>query len=41
MPLYEIMPEFVHPVLGKGIKTLIRDSKDRGKVTLYERNFKR
>jgi 2-amino-4-hydroxy-6-hydroxymethyldihydropteridine diphosphokinase len=41
MPLYEIMPDFVHPVIGKKIKILIRDSGDRGKVILYERNFKR
>jgi len=36
VPLAEIMPDFVHPVLKKDIKTLLRECKDKGKVRLQD-----
>ncbi|MDE5612347.1 MAG: 2-amino-4-hydroxy-6-hydroxymethyldihydropteridine diphosphokinase, partial [Odoribacter sp.] len=32
VPLAEIMPDFVHPVLGKNIATLLEESPDRLQV---------
>lgn len=31
-PLYEVMPEFIHPVLGKSVAELLEESPDTGQV---------
>lgn len=36
-PLNEIAPEFVHPVLGKDIFTLLGECRDKGKVKLWRK----
>jgi len=34
-PLNELIPEFVHPVIGLSIHTLLNKCQDQGKVTIY------
>lgn len=34
-PMAEILPDLIHPVLGKPIKKLLQDCKDTGKVKVY------
>ena len=36
VPLCEIMPDFVHPKMGKTIANLLRTSSDKGEVALYK-----
>jgi 2-amino-4-hydroxy-6-hydroxymethyldihydropteridine diphosphokinase len=36
VPFSEIAPDFVHPVLGKNIKTLLKECKDKGHVRLHD-----
>ncbi|MCU0461785.1 MAG: 2-amino-4-hydroxy-6-hydroxymethyldihydropteridine diphosphokinase [Bacteroidales bacterium] len=36
VPLAEIAPDFVHPVLKKNIKTLLTECKDKGIVRLHD-----
>ena len=39
VPLSEIMPEFVHPVLGKSIRHLLKISEDTAGVSKYHREL--
>ncbi|MCU0455257.1 MAG: 2-amino-4-hydroxy-6-hydroxymethyldihydropteridine diphosphokinase [Bacteroidales bacterium] len=36
VPFSEIAPDLVHPVLGKDIKSLLKECKDKGKVRLQD-----
>ena len=36
VPLYEILPDFIHPTIEKSIEVLLRECKDRKKVLLYK-----
>jgi 7,8-dihydro-6-hydroxymethylpterin-pyrophosphokinase len=38
IPLQEIIPDFVHPVLNKTINDLLLESEDSGKVWKYKHN---
>lgn len=38
VPLYEIAPHFIHPLLKKSIKQLFNDCKDKGEVSVYKRH---
>jgi 2-amino-4-hydroxy-6-hydroxymethyldihydropteridine diphosphokinase len=40
-PLAELMPGYVHPVFRKKIKTLLDESKDRGKVVMINKSLSR
>jgi 2-amino-4-hydroxy-6-hydroxymethyldihydropteridine diphosphokinase len=39
VPLNELAPDLVHPVLGKTIKELLGSCKDKSKVTLFKENL--
>jgi 2-amino-4-hydroxy-6-hydroxymethyldihydropteridine diphosphokinase len=39
VPLTEMMPSFVHPLLGKTIRQLLKQSKDKTGVRLYHRQL--
>ena len=36
VPLAEIAPELIHPVIGKSIASLLKSCKDKGKVIKYK-----
>jgi len=38
VPLCEIAPDLVHPVLKKNIKTLLKECKDKGKIKKFGHN---
>ncbi|HKG48557.1 MAG TPA: hypothetical protein VKB02_17610, partial [Pyrinomonadaceae bacterium] len=38
VPLVELVPNLVHPVLGKTIRELLAETKDQSSVTRYSAN---
>jgi dihydroneopterin aldolase / 2-amino-4-hydroxy-6-hydroxymethyldihydropteridine diphosphokinase len=40
VPLAEIMPGFIHPELRVKLKTLLKNSEDKGRAALYGKNLK-